>query len=38
MMCRSGWGTKPGQEVTLGLRIRRPFVDAQRTHAHAGPA
>lgn len=24
MMFRSGWGTKPGQEVTLGLRIRRP--------------
>ena len=27
MMYRSGWGTKPGQEVTLGLRIRRPFFD-----------
>jgi Domain of unknown function (DUF4291) len=28
MMYRSGWGTKPGQEVTLGLRIRRPFFEA----------
>lgn len=27
MMYRSGWGTKPGQEVTLGLRIRRSFFD-----------
>ena len=27
MMHRSGWGTKPGQEITLGLRIRRPFFD-----------
>lgn len=27
MMHRSGWGTKPGQEVTLGLRIRRSFFD-----------
>ena len=28
MMYRSGWGTKPNQEVTLGLRIRRTFFDA----------
>ena len=28
MMYRSGWGTKPGQEITLGLRIRRTFFDA----------
>jgi hypothetical protein len=28
MMYRSGWGTKEGQEVTLGLRLRRPFFDA----------
>lgn len=28
MMFRSGWGTKPGQEITLGLRIRRPFFDS----------
>jgi hypothetical protein len=28
MMYRSGWGTKEGQEVTLGLRIRRAFFDA----------
>ncbi|WP_374565719.1 DUF4291 domain-containing protein [Ideonella sp.] len=27
MMYRSGWGTKPGQEVTLGLRLRRAFFD-----------
>jgi hypothetical protein len=27
MMYRSGWGTKEGQEVTLGLRMRRAFFD-----------
>lgn len=27
MMYRSGWGTKPNQEITLGLRIRRAFFD-----------
>jgi hypothetical protein len=27
MMYRSGWGTKEGQEITLGLRIRRDFFD-----------
>lgn len=27
MMYRSGWGTKVGQEITLGLRIRRRFFD-----------
>ncbi len=27
MMFRSGWGTKPDQEVTLGLRVRRAFFD-----------
>ena len=27
MMYRSGWGMKEGQEVTLGLRLRRPFFD-----------
>src|SRR5262245_9909899 len=27
MMFRSGWGTKPDQEVTLGLRLRRTFFD-----------
>jgi Domain of unknown function (DUF4291) len=27
MMYRSGWGTKPGQEVTLGLRLRRAFFE-----------
>jgi hypothetical protein len=27
MMYRSGWGTKPGQEITLGLRIKRSFFD-----------
>jgi hypothetical protein len=28
MMYRSGWGTKPGQEVTLVIRIRRSFFDS----------
>lgn len=27
MMYRSGWGTKPDQETTLGLRIRRSFFE-----------
>lgn len=27
MMYRSGWGTKPGQEVILALRLRRAFFD-----------
>ncbi len=27
MMFRSGWGTKPGQEVTLAIRISRKFFD-----------
>jgi hypothetical protein len=27
MMFRSGWGTKEGQECTLGLRLRRRFFD-----------
>lgn len=27
MMYRSGWGTKQGQEMTLGLRIGRTFFD-----------
>src|SRR3954471_23180929 len=27
MMYRSGWGRKPNQEVTLGLRIKRTFFD-----------
>jgi hypothetical protein len=27
MMYRSGWATKPGQEVVLGLRIARSFFD-----------
>ncbi|KAB8140644.1 DUF4291 domain-containing protein [Chloroflexia bacterium SDU3-3] len=27
MMYRSGWGTKPGQEVTLAIRIRRKGFD-----------
>src|SRR5215472_17781633 len=27
MMYRSGWATKPGQEVVLGLRLRRVFFD-----------
>jgi hypothetical protein len=28
MMYRSGWGTKDGQETTLGLRLRRQFFDS----------
>ncbi|MEL6769864.1 MAG: DUF4291 domain-containing protein [Bacteroidota bacterium] len=28
MMYRSGWGTKPNQEVTLAVRLRRPFFEA----------
>lgn len=28
MMYRSGWGTKPGQEIVLGLRLRRAFFEA----------
>ena len=28
MMCRSGWGTKVNQEVTLALRVRRAFFDS----------
>jgi hypothetical protein len=27
MMFRSGWGTKPGQEVTLAIWLRRPAFD-----------
>jgi hypothetical protein len=27
MMYRSGWGAKEGQEITLGLRLRRRFFD-----------
>ena len=27
MMYRSGWGTKPDQEVTLAVRLRRPFFE-----------
>ena len=36
MMYRSGWGTKEGQEITLGLRIRRSFFD--RLLAEAVPS
>lgn len=28
MMFRSGWGTKENQEVTLAVRLRRPFFDS----------
>lgn len=28
MMYRSGWGTKEGQEITLGLRLRRAFFES----------
>jgi hypothetical protein len=33
MMYRSGWGTKENQEVTLALRLRRPFFDSLLAHA-----
>jgi len=33
MMYRSGWGTKPGQEVTLAIRLHRPFFDSLLTQA-----
>ena len=35
MMYRSGWGTKEGQEITLGLRLRRPFFDGVLAQAVA---
>ena len=31
MMYRSGWGTKPGQEVTLAVRLKRPLRKPQRS-------
>lgn len=36
MMYRSGWGTKPGQEVTLAVRLKREFFD--RLLAEAVPS
>ncbi len=33
MMYRSGWGTKEGQEIILGVRIRRTFFDRVLTQA-----
>ena len=36
MMYRSAWGTKPGQEVTLAVRLRRDFFD--RLLAQAVPS
>jgi len=35
MMYRSGWGTKEGQEVVLGLRLRRHFFDGLLAQAVA---
>jgi len=35
MMYRSGWGTKPGQEVTLALRLRRGGFEALLAQAVA---
>ncbi len=35
MMFRSGWGTKPGQEVVLALRLRRVAFDALLAEAVA---
>lgn len=33
MMYRSGWGTKPGQEHVLAIRLRRAFFDGVLAHA-----
>ncbi len=33
MMYRSGWGTKPNQEVTLAVCVRREFFDMLLQHA-----
>jgi len=33
MMYRSGWGSKPGQEVTLAIRLPRSFFDSLLTQA-----
>lgn len=38
MMYRSGWGTKAGQEVILGLRLRRTFFDGLLAQAVASSA
>jgi hypothetical protein len=38
MMYRSGWGTKGGQEITLGLRLRRQFFDGVLAQAVASSA
>jgi hypothetical protein len=35
MMYRSGWGAKEGQEVILGLRVRRAFFDGVLAQAVA---
>jgi hypothetical protein len=35
MMFRSAWGTSKGQEVILGLRLRRPFFDSLLAEAVA---
>ncbi len=31
MMYRSGWGTKPDQEITLAIRLKRTFFDSLLT-------
>ena len=33
MMYRSGWGTKEDQEITLAVRLKRPFFDDLLTQA-----
>jgi len=35
MMYRSGWGTKEGQEMTLALRLKRPFFNSLLAQAVA---
>ena len=34
MMYRSGWGTKPGQEVTLAITLKRSFFESILINAH----
>ena len=40
MMDRSGWGTKPGQEITLAIRLPRAAFEsilAQSVHSTFAP-
>ncbi len=33
MMYRSGWGTKPDQEIILAIRLKTTFLDSVLTQA-----